>query len=58
MTRNKVGSENVRKITRVGSMSYSITIPVEYMRKLKWQEKQEVVVTQRGKKLVIEDWEA
>ncbi|MCK5460981.1 AbrB/MazE/SpoVT family DNA-binding domain-containing protein [Candidatus Gracilibacteria bacterium] len=58
MTRNKVGSENVRKITRVGSMSYSITIPVEYMRKLKWREKQKVVVTKRGKKLVIEDWEA
>jgi hypothetical protein len=56
MTRQKIGSENIRKISSVGGASFSITIPIEYMRELKWREKQKVVVKKRGKKLTIEDW--
>jgi antitoxin component of MazEF toxin-antitoxin module len=34
----------------------AVTLPIELMRELKWREKQKVVVTKRGNKLIIEDW--
>ncbi len=37
-------------------MSISLTLPIEYVRELGWKDKQKVVVSKRGKKLVIEDW--
>ncbi len=33
-----------------------VTVPMEMMRQLKWQNKQKVVFKRRGKKLMIEDW--
>jgi len=57
MSRQKIGSENIRKIVRIGNTSSYITIPIEYMRELKWREGQKVVVKKRGKKLIVEDWE-
>jgi len=56
-TRRKFEERNIRKITKIASgSSHSVTIPIEYMRKLKWREKQKVVVNLRGKKITIEDW--
>ncbi len=57
MARRKLNKRNIRKITRVGGTSLSVTIPVEFARKLKWRERQKVVVKLRGKKLTVEDWE-
>jgi len=34
----------------------AVTIPIEYIRKLKWKEKQKVVVDLKGKTIVIKDW--
>jgi len=31
-------------------------VPVDFLRELKWREKQKVVVKKRGNKLIIEDW--
>jgi len=56
MSRRSIENSNIRKITRVGGTSLSITLPVEFLRKLKWKEKQKVVVNLRGKKIIIEDW--
>ncbi len=52
----KTASEPVRKLTKVGGLSYSVTIPLDYIRALGWQERQKVVVTMKGKKITIEDW--
>lgn len=52
----KTEERNVRKLTKVGKTSLSVTIPVEYLRALGWREKQKVVVKKLGKKLIIEDW--
>jgi len=52
----KIGLESVRKLNKIGGGSYFITIPISYVRELKWREKQKVVVKKRGKKLIIEDW--
>jgi len=52
----KSGSSNIRKITKVGKGSLAVTIPIDLARKLKWKEKQKVVVKLEGRKLVVRDW--
>lgn len=57
MARSKLGERNIRKLTKTsGGKSFSVTLPIEMIRNLKWREHQKVVVTQKGKKLIIEDW--
>ena len=36
--------------------SLGLTIPIDIVRSLKLRERQKVVVKQRGRKIVIEDW--
>ncbi|HEX7368098.1 MAG TPA: hypothetical protein VF261_00385 [Candidatus Saccharimonadales bacterium] len=57
MGRRKIGQEKVRSIQKSNG-SYLVSIPIEIMRELKWQERQRVVITRSGKKLVIEDYES
>lgn len=58
MARRKLDERNIRKLSKTGGgRSISVTLPIEMVRNLKWREHQKVVVTQQGKKLVIEDWE-
>ena len=57
MARRKLSEKNIRKLTRMGGgRSLGLTLPIEIMRKLRWREKQKVVVRLRGKKIIIEDW--
>lgn len=56
MARRKLEDKNVRKLTRIGSSSIGLTLPVEMLRDLKWRAKQKVVVKQKGKSIVIRDW--
>jgi len=58
MPTRKSGKRNIRKLTRLGGHSLGLTIPIEITRKLKWREKQRVVVKLRGKKVTVEDWPA
>ena len=55
MSRQKIEKENIRKIIKSGN-SLAISMPMEIMHKLKWQEKQKVVVEQKGKIIQIKDW--
>lgn len=57
MSRRKDVENNVRSLTKTGGTSYSVTIPVKYIRKLKWKEKQKVVVKLYHDRIVIRDWE-
>ena len=52
----KQSSNPVRKITKFGKFSYGITFPKELVKKLKWKERQKVIVKLRGKSLIIKDW--
>jgi len=53
----KLGNQNIRKITKVGGgASFAVTLPIEYIRKLNWRERQKVIVKKVGLKLTIEDW--
>jgi len=57
MGRRKVESHNIRKITKVaGGDSFAVILPIEMVRKLRWKEKQRVVVILEGKKIIITDW--
>jgi antitoxin component of MazEF toxin-antitoxin module len=55
MARRRISDENVRNIQK-SRQSYHVTLPVQIVRKLKWQERQKVVVEKRGKEIVIKDW--
>lgn len=57
MARRRLKDRNIRKLTRTGrGKSISVTLPIEFIRELKWREKQKVIIKKRGEKLVIEDW--
>ena len=56
MARRKREDYNVRSLNKNGSGGIGVTLPIEEIRKLKWKSKQKVVITRKGKKLIIEDW--
>ena len=51
----KSEEKNIRKILKNGD-SYAMTIPIEMVNKLKWKEKQKVVVKMKGRSVIIRDW--
>jgi len=53
----KDGFNPIRKITKIGTSSYAITIPIQIVRKLKWQERQKVVADEAFGTITIKDWE-
>ena len=56
MARRKLEDKNIRKLTKTGNGSVTITLPIEIVRELKWRKKQKVVVRKSGSKIIIEDW--
>ena len=55
MARRKLEDRNIRKILKRGD-SYTITLPIDMVRELKWRERQKLVLKMSGKKIIIEDW--
>jgi len=58
MSRRKLEDKNIRKLTKLGVKSIAVTIPIDIIRKLKWRERQKVVVSLKGKTITIKDWPA
>jgi bifunctional DNA-binding transcriptional regulator/antitoxin component of YhaV-PrlF toxin-antitoxin module len=56
MGRRTLEERSIRKLTRTGNTSISVTIPIEILRDLGWREKQKVVVKKKGKGISIQDW--
>ncbi len=48
--------KHARKLNKVGGGTYSVTLPIEAIRELKWKEKQNVELSLKGKTMVIVDW--
>lgn len=51
--------EFVRKLTKVArGTSYSLTVPMEVVKKWKWKERQKLSITvdETRKRLIIKDW--
>ncbi|MFT5036640.1 MAG: antitoxin component of MazEF toxin-antitoxin module [Candidatus Azotimanducaceae bacterium] len=57
MARRSLNERSIRKLTKTGGGSITVTLPIEIVRELKWRDKQKVVVTKRGKGIFIADWE-
>jgi hypothetical protein len=55
MARRKLENKNIRKLIGI-SRSIAVTLPIGFVRKLKWRKKQKVVLKLSGKKIFIEDW--
>jgi hypothetical protein len=57
MARRKLSERHIRKLTKTANgKSFSITLPIEMVRNLRWRERQKLVVKLRGKKITVEDW--
>jgi len=56
MANKKNSDKNTRKLTRVGKSSFSVTLPVDFVAKLKWKERQKLRVFLKGRSIVIRDW--
>ena len=57
MEKNTLALTRERKLSKVASgASYSITLPIEFIRELGWRERQKLTVTLSGKDLIIKDW--
>jgi antitoxin component of MazEF toxin-antitoxin module len=57
MTRRKMEDRHIRSLTKVsGGTSYGVTIPMEYIRKLKWRAKQKLEVKLYQDRIIIRDW--
>jgi antitoxin component of MazEF toxin-antitoxin module len=59
MTRRKTEESHVRSLTKVArGTSYAVTIPMEYIVKLKWRAKQKLEVKLYQDRIIISDWKS
>jgi len=56
MPTRKSTRRRIRSLIKLGGASIAVTIPIEAVRRLHWKEKQKVVVTLRGRTLLVADW--
>jgi len=56
MSTRKSSEKNIRKLIKLGNGSIAVTLPIEFVRELKWREKQNVVVKRINGGMVIRDW--
>jgi hypothetical protein len=57
MTRRKDEEKDIRNLTKIsGGTSYAVTIPIDYIRKLKWRDKQKLEVKLIKDRIIIRDW--
>jgi len=56
MGRNQQGEQNIRKIQQSHG-TYYVTIPIDQINDLGWQEHQRVDISREGETLVIKDYE-
>jgi bifunctional DNA-binding transcriptional regulator/antitoxin component of YhaV-PrlF toxin-antitoxin module len=48
-------SSYTHKLTRIGKSSIGVIIPIEIARALGWTEKDRVIITRNGEKLIIRE---
>lgn len=58
MARRSLAQRNIRSLTKTsGGKSYSVIIPLEFIKKLGWRSKQKLVVSLYRGRITIKDWE-
>ncbi len=58
MSLRNLKNKNVRKLTKVGGGTLSVTLPKELVGSLNWKDKQKVVVKRILRGLTITDWKS
>jgi len=53
MARRALSEKNKRSITKLGSKSFAVTIPIDYVRALGWKEKEQVNVRVNRGRIII-----
>jgi len=48
--------KHARKLHKVGGGTYTVTLPIDAIRELKWKVGQRVEIEMKGKGLLISDW--
>ncbi len=59
MARRKLENKNIRSLSKTSSgKSYSVTLPIDVVRRWRWKNRQKVVLTvdDKKKRIIIEDW--
>jgi len=57
MVLKNTADRKVRSLTKIaGGTSYAVTIPIEYIRELKWRGKQNLEVKFYQDRIIIRDW--
>ena len=56
MPTQKLVNKNIRKLIKLAGKSIVVSLPIEYVTMLKWKPGQKVVVTEKGRHLIIKDW--
>ena len=46
----------VRKLNKTAKRSYSVVLPMEFVKQLKWRERQKLILSLKGKSITIKDW--
>lgn len=49
----KAGQQNRRVLQKNNTGTYTVSVPIELVRQLKWQDGQRVVFEKRGKTIII-----
>ncbi len=58
MARRSLAQRNIRSLTKTsGGKSYSVIIPIEFIKKLGWRSKQKLEVSLYRGRITIKDWE-
>jgi bifunctional DNA-binding transcriptional regulator/antitoxin component of YhaV-PrlF toxin-antitoxin module len=59
MPRRKLESKNIRSLSKTShGKSYTITLPIDVVRRWKWKNRQKLQLTidEKKKRIIIEDW--
>lgn len=51
----KAGQQNKRVLSKNNTGTYTVSLPIELVRQLKWQDGQGLILEKRGKTIVISD---
>lgn len=56
MANRSADERNVRSLMRNKGGTYLLSLPVEFVKQMKWREKQKLTLTIKGKSIIIQDW--
>lgn len=57
MGARKIDEQQIRNLTQNTTGTYTVSLPIQLVKQLRWQRGQRLTVTRQGKKLIIQDWQ-